>query len=206
MRRPDGTRAVGAQRRRRARGTTRCSPDRRASPTRCAAPRSLADVVGEPRPAWAAAADVLAERRRRRGRDAFEPKDRWAMDWYYPVLTGALHRRAGQGPPGRRLGRVRHGGQGHPLRQRRAVGHRLARPPSARSPTPRSATSPPPPTCSRWTRSHRRDDGSYWTGIVYPSWSASPPARRRPTPAPPSSSPPTRSPAPSPASGVFVPR
>ena len=20
----------------------------------------------------------------------------------------------------------------------------------------------------RWTRSHRRDDGSYWTGIVYP--------------------------------------
>ena len=22
--------------------------------------------------------------------NAFEPKDRWAMDWYYPVLTGAL--------------------------------------------------------------------------------------------------------------------
>ncbi len=22
--------------------------------------------------------------------DAFEPKDRWAMDWYYPVLTGAI--------------------------------------------------------------------------------------------------------------------
>ncbi|MFT6293125.1 MAG: hypothetical protein ACJAR2_003746 [Ilumatobacter sp.] len=22
--------------------------------------------------------------------DAFEPKERWAMDWYYPALTGAL--------------------------------------------------------------------------------------------------------------------
>ena len=22
--------------------------------------------------------------------EAFEPKDRWAMDWYYPVLSGAL--------------------------------------------------------------------------------------------------------------------
>ena len=61
---------------------------------RCAA--ALADVVGEPRPEWAAAADVIAAAIVDRP-DAFEPKDRWAMDWYYPVLTGALPGEAAKG-------------------------------------------------------------------------------------------------------------
>jgi hypothetical protein len=50
---------------------------------------ALSDVVGEPRPDWAAAADVMGAAVVGRP-DAFEPKDRWAMDWYYPVLSGAL--------------------------------------------------------------------------------------------------------------------
>ena len=73
-----------------ARGTTPCSPGRRASPTRCAAARSLAAARRR--------APTRLGRRRRpcspsgwpTAPDAFEPKDRWAMDWYYPVLTGAL--------------------------------------------------------------------------------------------------------------------
>jgi hypothetical protein len=50
---------------------------------------SLGDALGTPRPAWrsaAAAIDAVVAG----GGDAFEPKDRWAMDWYYPVLTGAV--------------------------------------------------------------------------------------------------------------------
>ena len=50
---------------------------------------AVAARLGHERPAWAGAAAAL-------GRviatepDAFLPKDRWAMDWYYPVLTGVV--------------------------------------------------------------------------------------------------------------------
>ena len=121
---------------------------------------ALADIVGEPQPGVGAGG-------RRHGRtpiaerpDAFEPKERWAMDWYYPVLTGALDRRGGQGPPRRGVGRVRDGGPGHPLRERRAVGHgvgdgrvraglrrhrrpRHGRPTCWRGPEPTGATTAP---------------------------------------------------------------
>jgi len=45
--------------------------------------------LGHPRPRWEQARRAL--RAALRGRPtAFEPKDRWAMDWYYPVLGGAI--------------------------------------------------------------------------------------------------------------------
>jgi hypothetical protein len=50
---------------------------------------SLGDALGTPRPAWRAAAAAI-DAVVAGGGDAFEPKDRWAMDWYYPVLTGAV--------------------------------------------------------------------------------------------------------------------
>ncbi len=50
---------------------------------------ALAGLVGESRPAWAAAADAAADAVVHRP-GSFEAKDRWAMDWYYPVLGGAL--------------------------------------------------------------------------------------------------------------------
>lgn len=54
---------------------------------RCAI--GLAAVVNEARPDWELALDPL--RRAIAGDpEAFEPKDRYAMDWYYPVLSGAL--------------------------------------------------------------------------------------------------------------------
>lgn len=54
---------------------------------RCAI--ELADLVGEERPLWADARDRLVSTIANCP-DAFEPKDRWAMDWYYPVLSGAV--------------------------------------------------------------------------------------------------------------------
>ncbi len=53
----------------------------------CAA--KVAEVIAQPRPEWIDARErlvnVIADKP-----EAFEPKDRWAMDWYYPVLTGAV--------------------------------------------------------------------------------------------------------------------
>ncbi|MFZ9705078.1 MAG: prenyltransferase [Ilumatobacteraceae bacterium] len=53
----------------------------------CAA--NVAALVGEARPLWRAAADAI-DAVINHAPDSFEPKTRWAMDWYYPVLTGAL--------------------------------------------------------------------------------------------------------------------
>lgn len=54
---------------------------------RCAL--ALAAALGHDQPLWElAAARLGAAIVHRPGR--FEPKDRWSMDWYYPVLCGAL--------------------------------------------------------------------------------------------------------------------
>ncbi|MSZ67984.1 MAG: prenyltransferase, partial [Actinobacteria bacterium] len=49
----------------------------------------IAAVLNTARPEWIEAAAQI-DQVIQNDRDAFEPKDRWAMDWYYPVLTGAL--------------------------------------------------------------------------------------------------------------------
>jgi hypothetical protein len=58
---------------------------------RCAI--AIAEHLGHERPDWelsgASLAHVIAH-----VPEAFAPKDRWAMDWYYPVLSGVLHRDA----------------------------------------------------------------------------------------------------------------
>jgi hypothetical protein len=59
---------------------------------RCAV--AVADLLGHDRPDWELSVARLAEviRRHCTGEvpDAFAPKARWAMDWYYPVLAGVL--------------------------------------------------------------------------------------------------------------------
>jgi len=47
------------------------------------------EELGDERPEWELAAGRLAHAVARQP-ESFEPKDRWAMDWYYPVLCGAL--------------------------------------------------------------------------------------------------------------------
>ncbi|MYH77023.1 MAG: prenyltransferase [Acidimicrobiaceae bacterium] len=51
---------------------------------------AIAHAVGEERPSWELALARLVHTVRHYGHDAFAPKDRWAMDWYYPVLAGVL--------------------------------------------------------------------------------------------------------------------
>ena len=50
---------------------------------------AVAGQIGESRPDWELSAALLG-RAIREVPKAFAPKDRWAMDWYYPVLSGAL--------------------------------------------------------------------------------------------------------------------
>src|SRR3954447_12090042 len=60
---------------------------------RCAI--AVAERLGRERPEWELAAGRLAHAVAYR-QHAFEPKDPWAMDWYYPVLSGALSGDAGR--------------------------------------------------------------------------------------------------------------
>lgn len=126
----------------------------------------LAEVLGVDRSRWAEAQHRIVEHIRT-DPDVFEPKDPWAMDWYYPVLTGAL-----RGPQAARR-----------LAERRTsfvMGDFGVRCVSTEPWVTASETA----ECAiayavagevatatdllATTRRHRRPDGSYWTGIVYP--------------------------------------
>ncbi len=50
---------------------------------------NVADVLKTPKPEWYEAAAKIDEAIREMPQ-VFEPKERWAMDWYYPVLSGSL--------------------------------------------------------------------------------------------------------------------
>jgi len=54
---------------------------------RCAV--ALSEHLGEPQPDWELAADQLGHVIAAHP-EAFADKSRWSMDWYYPVLTGAV--------------------------------------------------------------------------------------------------------------------
>ena len=131
---------------------------------RCGA--SLAALDDEPRPDWLAAADRLCMmiNDHPRGPSSRRIVGRWTGTT--PCLPVAC-RRAGQDPPGRRLGRVRDRAPRYPLRQRRAVDHgvgdRRVRDRARRDRRLATATD-----LVRWTRPHRRRDGAYYTGLVYP--------------------------------------
>lgn len=131
---------------------------------RCAV--ALAETVGSERPDW----ELSAARLRRVIRDvpgAFAPKDRWAMDWYYPVLCHAVEGEAAR----RRLvdGWDRFVIEGRGVRCvsdrpwvtaaetcECVVAHAVA------GDTGRAGD------LFRWAQGLRCDDGSYHTGIVLP--------------------------------------
>jgi hypothetical protein len=50
---------------------------------------ALGDLVDEPQPGWEIAAGRLAHALRLH-EDLFDARPRWSMDWYYPVLGGAV--------------------------------------------------------------------------------------------------------------------
>jgi len=56
---------------------------------------AIAEHLGEERPSWELSAARLSHVIRTEP-EAFAPKHRWAMDWYYPVLSGAFSAEAGR--------------------------------------------------------------------------------------------------------------
>ncbi|MET0578753.1 MAG: prenyltransferase [Ilumatobacteraceae bacterium] len=127
--------------------------------------RALSDVVGEPRPEWSVAAERIVEAVAGRP-DAFAPKERWAMDWYYPVLSGALSGEAAEARLDQGWERFTMPGCGvrcvsdEPW----VTASETAECSLAYAAAGDRATAS---DLLGWTRAHRREDGSYWTGLVY---------------------------------------
>jgi len=127
---------------------------------------ALAQACGEERPDWELAAVRLAEVVAQRP-DAFAPKDRWAMDWYYPVLAGVVTGPAARARLAERYARFVLPGRGVRCvddadwvtaaeTAECAIAHAAA----GRHDTARELLA--------LTRAHRRPDGSYLTGLAYP--------------------------------------
>ena len=128
----------------------------------------LAELINEPRPLWTEAADALAAVISSSPDSAFEPKARWAMDWYYPVLTGAMIGEQGKA-------RLNDGWEAFAMEDRgiRCVSDEPWVTASETAECSMSFTAigdiATATDLLRWTRAHRCDDGAYSTGIVYPS-------------------------------------
>ena len=131
---------------------------------RCGA--AVGFATGSPRPDWVEAADVMCTVVACEP-SAFEPKERWAMDWYYPVLTGAL---IGEDAKIRL-------GDGWTTFAMEGLGVRCVsdEPWVTASETAETAIAfaaigdfATATDLLAWTRRHRRADGSYVTGLVYP--------------------------------------
>lgn len=132
---------------------------------RCGA--HLAELINESRPDWVVAADRMAELVANHP-GAFEPKERWAMDWYYPVLSGAVVGEAAKAHLADKWDVFAMEGKGI-----RCVSDEpwITASETAEASIAYAASGDLSTATDLldWTRSHRLDDGSYWTGIVYPS-------------------------------------
>jgi MMP endo-(1,4)-3-O-methyl-alpha-D-mannosidase len=131
---------------------------------RCAL--AIAASLGRQRPEWELAAGRLAHVVANR-QDVFEPKDRWAMDWYYPVLCGAV---AGEAARDRMMARweqfVMDGiGVKCVSDQPWVTAAETAECAMALDAAGWRDTAV---TMLAWTRHLRDGDGAYWTGCVHP--------------------------------------
>ncbi len=136
----------------------------------------LAELIGEDRPRWrlthAALGRVLSTMPH-----AFAPKDRWAMDWYYPVLAGVLTGVAAERRLAERWDTFVLPGLGV-----RCVSDEpwVTAAETAECAIAHAAAGDKARATDllAWTRNHRDDDGAYWTGIVYPDRVAFPDRER----------------------------
>jgi hypothetical protein len=131
---------------------------------RCAC--SIASYLDDDRPDWELAAVNLADVIRFHP-EAFEPKTRWAMDWYYPVLSGALSQSEARRRLGSRWDAFVMDGLGV-----RCVSDEpwitaaeTAECAIAHAAIGETAMAIELLAC---TRAHRLGDGAYLTGLVYP--------------------------------------
>jgi hypothetical protein len=141
---------------------------------RCAV--AVAEVLGKERPDWELAAGRLGHAVAHHP-GSFAPKDEFAMDWYYPMLSGAL--------------------EGEPGRQRIAAewstfvmdglgvrcvstGDWVTAAETAECVMALDALGLDAPALEllAWGQGLRLPDGSYWTGMVYPDNTTFPEAER----------------------------
>ncbi len=141
---------------------------------RCAI--ACAERLDQERPDWELAAGRLAHAIAHQP-DAFEPKVEFAMDWYYPILSGALHgtaaaRRIDEGWPTFVLeGRgVRCVSTGEWVTAAETAECVLTLDTMGRDETALELLA--------WVQALRNEDGSYWTGMVYPEEATYPPLER----------------------------
>jgi hypothetical protein len=131
---------------------------------RCAV--AIAEELGHERPEWELAAVRVAAALAHRP-EAFEPKDRWAMDWYYPVLSGALDRLVATDRMAERWDAFVMDGLGvrcvssNPwVTAAETAECVIALDAVGQDDRARDLLA--------WTRHLRCDDGAYWTGCVHP--------------------------------------
>ena len=127
---------------------------------------ALASLNRTPRPDWESAAEVITDAINERP-EAFEPKQRWAMDWYYPALSRAV-----TGDAAKRLladGWATFAMDGLGIRcvsdEPWVTASETAEAALAFAAIGDVATAR---DLLSWTRGHRQDDGSYLTGVVHP--------------------------------------
>ena len=128
---------------------------------------AIGDLVGDPRPDFTAAADAI-DLVINSDLSAFEPKERWAMDWYYPVLTGAM-------TGVRAKARLAEGWDRFVMDDRgvRCVSDEQWVTAAETSECAIAHVAAGDRETAKelllWTLTHRREDGAYWTGVVYPT-------------------------------------
>ena len=127
---------------------------------------NVAALLDRHQPEWRAVADVLDDHING-DHEVFEPKERWAMDWYYPVLTGAMTgteakaRLSGQWNEFIIDGRgVRCVNDEDWVTAAETAECALAHAAAGEFDKARELLS--------WTNAHRTETGAYLTGIVYP--------------------------------------
>lgn len=131
---------------------------------RCGA--ATGSATGSPRPDWIDAADTMVAAIDEHP-GAFEPKTRWAMDWYYPVLTGAI---TGDAAKARLAdGWTTFAMEGLGIRcvadEPWVTASETAEAALAYAAIGDGATAT---DLLRWIRPHRLESGAYLTGIVHP--------------------------------------
>jgi hypothetical protein len=137
---------------------------------------ACAEALGNERPDWEFAAGRLAHAVAHQP-DAFAPKHEFAMDWYYPILAGAMtgdaaHRRIDEWwdtfvMEGRGVRCVSTGEWVTAAETAECV---LALDTIGRDDLAMRLLG--------WVQALRNDDGSYWTGMVYPEEATYPPLER----------------------------
>lgn len=126
---------------------------------------ALAAYIGDPQPEWEIAAGRLGHVLRHH-LSAFTPKSEYSMDWYYPVLGGAVRGEAAAGRIDDRWSDFVVDGLGIRCVDHRpwVTGAETCELVLALDAIGRTAEAT---TLLRDVQHLREDDGSYWTGLVY---------------------------------------